>query len=182
MRCGQASSSMADRNLSSRKRKVDTTLQRVDIVCDEFESEWLALDKDPAKKRPSLLSYISSAQERDQSRLFVELLRIDLEYRREIGEQPSSKEYHREFPTSLPRSIERFRTVARSDGFILVSLLMLRRRTSRTRERSIQEFQRKRPCRLERSLVTTSCWMRSLVAAWAWFTKPNSCRQTELSR
>lgn len=73
------------------KSKTAPTLQRLDITCDEFEAEWLD------GTRPDLESYIESARVDDRKQLLVELVRMDLEYRRETGELPRADEYVNRF-------------------------------------------------------------------------------------
>jgi serine/threonine-protein kinase len=63
----------------------------VDQVCNQFEAAW----KD---RRPRIEDFLGDCQEPERSILLGELLALDLEYRRQNGEQPLPEEYHLRFP------------------------------------------------------------------------------------
>lgn len=68
------------------------TSQRIDIVCDSFEAEWLA------GKRPDLAAYLAMARESERGELFVELLKLDCDYRQRAGDTPREADYLARFP------------------------------------------------------------------------------------
>jgi WD40 repeat protein/serine/threonine protein kinase len=73
-------------------RVFDSVDDEVDERCDLFEAAWRRGD------RPKIIQFIERADERQQPRLFYELLLVELEYRRIGGEHPSREEYQTEFP------------------------------------------------------------------------------------
>ena len=76
----------------NRSSRPDVTLHRVDAICNVFEADWLA------GKQTDVESYLRSAEERDRPVLFIELLAMDIEYRRNAGEIPSHDDYLSVFP------------------------------------------------------------------------------------
>jgi serine/threonine protein kinase/formylglycine-generating enzyme required for sulfatase activity len=64
----------------------------VDAVCERFESAW------QSGARPRLEDYLSSAPEPQRTELLHELIRLDVEYGRRRGEDPSPHEYLGRFP------------------------------------------------------------------------------------
>src|SRR5262245_44824310 len=67
-------------------------VQRVDAVCDHFESAW------KADQRPHLEDYLGDIPEPGQSVLLRELIVVELQYRRRGGETPVPTEYQHRFP------------------------------------------------------------------------------------
>ena len=67
-------------------------LQQIDAACDRFESAWRA------GQAPDLASYLAEAPVELRLFLFRDLVRLDLEYRRERGEQPDALFYASRFP------------------------------------------------------------------------------------
>src|SRR3954447_4942320 len=65
---------------------------RLDPLCDRFESEWLA------GGRPRLEDFLPLVEEADRPALLRELLAIELDYRRRLGEQPTAEEYRPRLP------------------------------------------------------------------------------------
>lgn len=85
--------SAASDSLSHRgggRADIDVDLQ-VDSVCDAFESAW------QAGKRPELSDFLVDTQI-PGSTLFVELVQIDMDYRRRTGERISIEEYAVRYP------------------------------------------------------------------------------------
>lgn len=72
---------------------------RVDLICDAFEQAWLAGNE------PSINDFLSDVAGPERSRLFRELLAMDVEYRKKRGEQVGPQELVERFPE--------FETVAR---------------------------------------------------------------------
>lgn len=68
----------------------------VDRIADEFEFEWRR------GSRPNLESFASRAPLHLRSRTINELVQLDVEYRRRVGERPTLDEYHRRLPNDLP--------------------------------------------------------------------------------
>ncbi len=62
-------------------------LRRIDAVCDQFEEEWRA------GRRPRVAAFADGDPD-----LALELVRLDVEYRRQAGEQPAAADYAAEFP------------------------------------------------------------------------------------
>jgi WD40 repeat protein len=66
-------------------------LLRIDELCDRFEDEWRA------GRRPDLDAF-ASAGGSERADLVRELVRLDVEYRRRAGENPTCAEYAERFP------------------------------------------------------------------------------------
>jgi len=64
----------------------------IDERCDAFESAWRS------GQRPSVVNFIGPQDAPIRNRLFRELLLVELECRRELGEQPTQEHYLREYP------------------------------------------------------------------------------------
>lgn len=80
--------------MSIRQNKLPiAALERIDDLCAEFERKWQANDPPPIE---SLLTAELTAIERDA--LLVELIVLDVDYRRRRGEKPSQQEYVERFP------------------------------------------------------------------------------------
>lgn len=73
-------------------RRPHPTLQRIDIICDGFEAEWLA------GRRPEIRRHLELAAQRDRPAVFVELLRMEIEYRERTGESPAAARYVSQYP------------------------------------------------------------------------------------
>ena len=68
-----------------------TMAERIDDLCDAFEAVWL-------RQRPQIAAFVLQGLEVDRPVLFSELLLVDLEYRRKLGEEPLLNDYVHEFP------------------------------------------------------------------------------------
>jgi tetratricopeptide (TPR) repeat protein len=68
--------------------------RRVDAVCQRFEAAW------KSGTRPDLGNFLSSSTGAERSALLRELVLLDLEYRRHVGETPRPEEYLGQFPDS----------------------------------------------------------------------------------
>src|SRR5208283_5658907 len=66
--------------------------QQVDRVCDQFEAAWKA---GPHPRIDDFLTEVPPVQWLD---LLRELLNVDLEYRRQLGESPTLEEYQAQYP------------------------------------------------------------------------------------
>jgi hypothetical protein len=72
----------------------DSSLHReadIDVACDRFEDEWCA------GRRPRIEDLLVDSDGQARPRLLRELLRIELEYRRNQGERPDEREYRERF-------------------------------------------------------------------------------------
>ena len=65
--------------------------ERVDKVCDEFEQQWRA------GQEPQIETFVDKADAADRDLLLRELVRLEIELRREAGEQVGPGDYDR-FP------------------------------------------------------------------------------------
>jgi hypothetical protein len=65
---------------------------RIDDRCDAFESAWRN------GERPNIGAFIDLGDNSYRNKLFCELLLVDVEWRRSLGEQPTAEHYLREFP------------------------------------------------------------------------------------
>jgi formylglycine-generating enzyme required for sulfatase activity len=73
----------------------DPSLRRdlhINRLCDEFEAEW------KAGRRPRPDPFLARVGEDDRTALLHELIPIDIEYRRNLGEHPTAEEYAVRFP------------------------------------------------------------------------------------
>ena len=69
-----------------------STRQQIDEVCIAFEDAW------KSEERPSVEEFITRLPETARRSLFRELLLVELDYRRRLGEEPRSEEYQSRFP------------------------------------------------------------------------------------
>src|SRR5262245_33387537 len=68
--------------------------EQIDRICDDFEARWRA------GKQPRPEEFLTGAGP-ERPRLLLELLRLELEYRRKAGETPDREEYGGRFPTEV---------------------------------------------------------------------------------
>ena len=66
--------------------------KRIDSLCNSFETAWAA------GERPDALTFLEGTDGPARDRLFRELLAIELESRRSLGEAPEAPEYRTRFP------------------------------------------------------------------------------------
>jgi serine/threonine protein kinase len=67
-------------------------VQRIDQVCDRFESAW------KAGQRPRIEDYLNEVEDPARSFLVRELVELDFTYRRRAGERPLAEEYRARLP------------------------------------------------------------------------------------
>jgi WD40 repeat protein/predicted Ser/Thr protein kinase len=67
-------------------------LAEIDAVCDRFEAEWRA------GRRPQVEDYLPQVAEAARPQLVEELLRLDLHYRRQHGDEPRLTDYQARLP------------------------------------------------------------------------------------
>jgi WD40 repeat protein len=70
--------------------------RRVNAVCNRFELAWLDGRRSPIE------DYLADTPEPDRSLLLRELVALELDYRRQAGENPRPEEYHDRFPELGP--------------------------------------------------------------------------------
>jgi serine/threonine protein kinase len=66
--------------------------RHIDQVCDLYELAW------QRGERPQISSFLDKADTAYRARLFRELVLVELEYRRNLGECPAVDDYRRDFP------------------------------------------------------------------------------------
>lgn len=71
-------------------------LRRLDRVCDQFEAAWKKASS--TGQRPQIAQYLGDMPEPQRSALLRELITLDIDYRRQAGEQPQAEDYHDWFP------------------------------------------------------------------------------------
>ena len=102
-----------------------SSLNEIDQLCDEFEIQW------QRGEQPDISEYLQRVDPALWSTLFVELVRIDMEYRSTLGDAPTIKEYVDRFPqfeqvlvelrlTASPSSIQRLADLREIGGFRLI--------------------------------------------------------------
>jgi WD40 repeat protein/tRNA A-37 threonylcarbamoyl transferase component Bud32 len=69
------------------------TVRALERTCDRFEAAW------KSKAQPSIEDYVSDTPEPNRPRLLLELVALDVVYRRRIGERPTPEEYRDRFPS-----------------------------------------------------------------------------------
>ncbi len=75
-----------------RVRPALADLHEIDAVCDRFEKAWRN------GQRPDFAEFLADAPVHARPQLFRDLLSLDLEYRRRLGEQPDARSYCERFP------------------------------------------------------------------------------------
>jgi WD40 repeat protein len=75
----------------------------VDQVCDRFEAAWKAHAS--GSERPRLEDYLAELLEPERPELLVELIRVEVFYRRRAGEVPRPEDYQVPFPILKPEWI-----------------------------------------------------------------------------
>lgn len=69
--------------------------RRIDSACRQFETDWKAL------QRPRIETYLKGLPPSDRSPTLRELLRLDLEYSRALGDRPNVDAYLARFPEDI---------------------------------------------------------------------------------
>jgi tetratricopeptide (TPR) repeat protein len=70
--------------------------RRINAVCNRFELAW------QAGPQPRLEDFLGDTPEPERSALLRELIALDIDYRRQAGENPTAEEYHARFPALAP--------------------------------------------------------------------------------
>ena len=66
--------------------------KEIDSICDQFESQW------KSGNRPDLSEFVGAETESPTETLLLELIQIDMHYRRQRGETPDARDYLAQFP------------------------------------------------------------------------------------
>lgn len=91
----------------------DSPTQLVESLRDQFDRDW------KSGQRPRVEDFLRDVTEPDRTSLFRELLRIEWEQRRRIGEEPTAQDYFQRFPdqTDVIRAVAaNSETIVRSAG------------------------------------------------------------------
>jgi serine/threonine protein kinase/formylglycine-generating enzyme required for sulfatase activity len=83
---------MSDQTQDRVERVSFSLVQRIEEICTRFEDAW------QAGQRPPIEDYLAEMPEPERPRLFPELLKLELAYRRQHGETPDPEEFRRRFP------------------------------------------------------------------------------------
>ena len=67
----------------------------LDQVCDRFETAWKNVR--PGGPRPRIEEFLVDTREPERSRLLQQLLLLEIDYRRQGGEQPCQEDYRSRF-------------------------------------------------------------------------------------
>src|SRR5262249_47838812 len=78
-----------------------SVVQRIDEACDQFEAAWRA------GQQPCIEAYLGDMAEPGRSVLVLELIALEVEYRRRQGERPQAEEYLARFSQLAPQEIDR---------------------------------------------------------------------------
>jgi tetratricopeptide (TPR) repeat protein len=70
----------------------ESTIERIDAIRDRFEKSWLS------GERPRLEEFVAQVRPDDRALLLVDLLQLELSYRRDAGETPDLADYLGRFP------------------------------------------------------------------------------------
>lgn len=76
---------------SEKNSRKSTFPPQIDKICDDFERAW------KSGNRPLLAEWIRSQEIRHHDGLIQELIALDIEYRRQAGEDPQAEEYQLQF-------------------------------------------------------------------------------------
>ena len=88
----------------------------IDQLCDEFEASW------QRGEQPNIGEYLERTDSDLWPELFVELVRLDMEYRSTLGESPTVKEYANRFPQFEKVLVELRAPVSRSSIQLLADM------------------------------------------------------------
>jgi WD40 repeat protein len=88
---------MSDQPQPNRETWPPSVVERVDNVCDRFEAAWQSAES--TAHRPRIEDYLGDTPEPERSALLHELIALEIEYRRQAGEHPSTEEYYTRFPS-----------------------------------------------------------------------------------
>src|SRR5208282_2019452 len=73
-------------------------VRRTDRVCDQFEAAWKARAPGTPGRYPRIDAFLAEVPPAEWPDLLRELLILDLDYRRQLGENPTLEEYRAEYP------------------------------------------------------------------------------------
>jgi tetratricopeptide (TPR) repeat protein len=78
---------------------------RLDKVCDRFEAAWK--EAQSGGPRPCLEEFLAGVEGTERQALLLELLGLETDYRRKLGESPTATEYRPRFPGLPPAWLAR---------------------------------------------------------------------------
>jgi WD40 repeat protein/serine/threonine protein kinase/tetratricopeptide (TPR) repeat protein len=87
---------MTEESSTSQDTLPPSAVERVDQVCDRFETAWK--NARAGSQRPRIEDYLGTTQEPERSTLLRELIALDMAYRRRAGEHATPEAYHARFP------------------------------------------------------------------------------------
>src|SRR5262245_56813339 len=64
-------------------------------ICDRFEQAWRAVQA--GSDRPCLDDFLAEASEPERETLLKELIQVEIDYRRQLGERPARDDYRVRF-------------------------------------------------------------------------------------
>ncbi len=95
-------------------------LEQIDDLCAEFERHW------QKNERPDIDAFLKDDLPRDQREvLLIELIALDLDYRRRLGESPDREDYAVRYPDNVEALAEAFAEKAPKAGFAAPSVEQL---------------------------------------------------------
>jgi serine/threonine-protein kinase len=88
--------------------------EQIHVICDAFDVAWgdVALGNG---QQPQIEDYLADTDASNRSPIFHELLLVELEYRRKLGETPESSEYATRFPKDAETIAQAFISAADQD-------------------------------------------------------------------
>ncbi|HEY7424853.1 MAG TPA: protein kinase, partial [Gemmataceae bacterium] len=98
---------MNDNRLTVDDSMSPSALRRIDVLCERFEDAW------QADQRPCIDEYLSQVAEPERDGLLRELIALDIDYRRQLGEKPEARDYRERFPSVEERWLERLTGASR---------------------------------------------------------------------
>ena len=75
--------------------------RHLDRVCDRFEEAWRRTRA--GEPRPRLEAFLADVEGLELQTLLLELIGLDADYRRRLGETPKAEDYQPRFPTCRRR-------------------------------------------------------------------------------
>jgi hypothetical protein len=78
--------------------------RELDQICDQFEAAWQAVGQ--GGTAPRLEDYVARMPPTEQPALLRELVVLDLDYRRRVGQEPQATDYLQRFPALEPAWLE----------------------------------------------------------------------------
>ncbi|MHB0960540.1 MAG: serine/threonine-protein kinase [Pirellulaceae bacterium] len=99
---------------NTESRNSPSLADQIDALCDRFEAAWRATP------RPRIEAFLDQAPRELQSSLLIELLAVELQHRRELGDEPRLDEYLDRFGERRENVREAFQRVVCGDTVAVV--------------------------------------------------------------